>query len=93
MADVHLCRRFVKHEVRVFFVHCVVCQVHEPVIQIFGPGGFVGLGGKSGQSFLKDENSEGVDARHKHIDPQVKFKAINQVGFMHVTLHYAFIML
>ena len=92
MADIHLCLRFVEHEVRVFFVHCVVCQVHEPVIQILGPWGFIGFGRKSSQSFLIDEYSEGVDACYKHIDPQIKFKTIDEVGFVHVTLHNAFIM-
>ena len=93
MTHVHITHGIVEYKVRALLVDGVVGQVHEPVVQILGAGSTVLFGGKAGQSLLINKNAQGVNARDKHVDPEVELKAVDEVGLVHVALHHASIVL
>ena len=41
-------------------------------------------GAEAGQSFLVDEDVEGVAGGHQHVDPQVKLVPADEVGLVEV---------
>ena len=60
------------------FIYRVVGQMHEHILQIVLSWYFIRVCSKSGQSLIINVYAEGIDAVHKDVYSQIKFKTINQ---------------
>ena len=60
------------------FVERVVCQVHVSLVQVLGRGSRVWLCAKSSEPISEEIAPQGVYRGNEHIQPQVKFVAVEQ---------------
>lgn len=69
-----------------FFINRIVCQMHIQIAQITANRWYVLWCRESGETFVIYENSKWINARDENINSQVKFKSIDQVRLMQITL-------
>lgn len=91
MADAHVVSIFVENKFVALLVYRIVCEVHTNVFHIFLVGSHVIFSGETGQSISKDINPQRVNARHQHIDSQIKFQAVDQIRSAKVSLDNTFL--
>jgi hypothetical protein len=65
--------------------------VHEEIVQIVAIGPNVLFCCKSGKTFSEDEDSERINSIKKDVDSAVKFKVVDQIGLVHISLHYVLV--
>ena len=91
MACVHVADGLVEDKVLAVFVYCVICQMHKHIVQVLRTWCLVLISGKSSKSLFKHKYSQWINSCDQDINPQIKLKSINQIGFMQIPLHYTFI--
>jgi len=71
---------------RTELVDCVVCEVHEVVVDVASCRLLVGLSAKTSQALFVDVHSQWIHAVYEHIDPQIILQVVNQVWAVEVVL-------
>jgi len=70
----------VLHEVLVELVDGVVGEVHEEVVHIRVRGLLLGVRAESQEAVPVQENAQGVHRSDQHLEPDVEFEALDQLG-------------
>jgi hypothetical protein len=58
----HIIHRLIKYKLRVKLIDRVVGKMNESLVEVGGVGLHIGLGGKPGESLLKEVNTQRVGA-------------------------------
>lgn len=69
------------------FVDRVICQVHVEVVEIALLWGLVLASGKPTKAFVVKIDPQRIYAAKHHVYSKIKFKFVDQKGFVHVSLH------
>jgi len=85
----HVLFGLVEHELRTVLVDGVVGEVHADLVHVLAGGHLVLLSREPAQPLLVHIEGQGVNAGHQHIDPEVEFEALDEVGLVDVPLHHA----
>lgn len=87
-ANVVLVCAFVFLKVIGIFIDRIVCQVHEQIVKVVLCWRLILSRGKSAKAITEQVNAQGIYAAKKHVNPQVKFKSVDQKRLMQVTLYH-----
>lgn len=87
-SDVILSFTIIGHKVFTVFIDCVISQVHKQIPKVTWLWAFVWNCSKPCKSFFVQENPQWIDTSKENIYSQIKFKAINQIWLMHVSLNH-----
>jgi hypothetical protein len=77
----------IKYELVAVFINGVVGQMHEQILKVIIAWWLVGLSRKPRETFVVHVDTEGVSTAEKDVYSEVEFKALNEEGFMEVSLN------
>ena len=77
---------FVLYEIIRLFVDSVVCEVHAEIFQVGRRRIFIRNRCEARQAIFENINAQRRDPIDKHIESKVKFKPIDQIWLVHVSL-------
>lgn len=78
---------FVGEVVGVILIDGIVGEMHVEIGLVYLVGMFVFAGGQSGQSLIEDEDLEGDQTLHKHINPEIELIVVDEAWRTDVLLH------